>query len=280
LRKIAHISDLHFGRINELTLPALTTAIIRAKPDVVAVSGDLTQRARRKEFSAARRFIDTLPKPQIIVPGNHDVPLYDLISRWKKPLQNYRRFITSDLEPFYSDDEIAILGLNTARSLTFKNGRINAKQIAASSRLLGGTAENVTRVLVTHHPFDIAGQEGERDIVGRAAMAMSEFSRCRIDLILTGHRHTSHANDSSVRYRIAGYSALFIQAGTATSLRQRGERNAWNLIRIDGNRVSVDCFIWDAAQSDFTLFGTDVFTRNPGGWSRVKLGVVQHAPKQ
>jgi 3',5'-cyclic AMP phosphodiesterase CpdA len=280
LPTIAHISDLHFGRVDSLTLPPLAAAITRAKPDVVVVSGDLTQRARRSEFSAARRFLDTLPKPQIIVPGNHDVPLYDLISRWKRPLKNFRRYITSDLEPFYADDEIAVLGLNTARSLTFKNGRINARQVAASCRLLGGTAESVTRVLVTHHPFDIAEQNGRRDIVGRADMAMSEFARCRIDLILTGHFHVSRVGHSSARYRIAGYAALFIQAGTATSVRQRGELNAWNLIRIQGSEVAVDCLTWNAARGDFTLLRTDIFSRSPGGWSQVKPGeAVINAPE-
>jgi 3',5'-cyclic AMP phosphodiesterase CpdA len=280
LRTIAHISDLHFGRVDSLTLPPLVAAITGAKPDVVVVSGDLTQRARKSEFSAARQFLDKLPKPQIVVPGNHDVPLYDLISRWKRPFKNFRRYIANDLEPFYADDEIAVLGINTARSLTLKNGRINARQVAESCRLLGGTAETATRVLVTHHPFDI--QQGRRhDIVGRADMAMAGFARCRLDLILTGHLHVSHVRHSSARYRIAGYSALFIQAGTATSVRQRGELNAWNLIRINGGEVAVDCLTWNAARSDFAVFRTEIFTRGPQGWSESKAAkAVKNAPEQ
>jgi 3',5'-cyclic AMP phosphodiesterase CpdA len=270
LRIIAHISDLHFGRINSMTLPALTAAIGKAGPDVVVVSGDLTQRARRTEFAAARIFLDTLPKPQIIVPGNHDVPLYDLMSRWRSPLKRYRRYICNDLEPFFADGEIAVLGMNTARSLTFKNGRINAKQIAATCRLLGGTPPKTVRVLVTHHPFDMADPKSHSDIVGRAGTAMSQFARCRIDLILTGHLHLSQVSDSNTRYSIAGYSALFIQAGTATSLRQRGELNAWNLIRIDEHEVVVERWGWVAARADFVPMLTERFRRQPHGWSKAE----------
>jgi 3',5'-cyclic AMP phosphodiesterase CpdA len=223
---------LHFGRVDCATLPALTAAITDAKPDVVAVSGDLTQRARSREFGAARQFLDTLPAPQIVVPGNHDVPLYNILKRWKSPLTNYRRYIDDDLEPFYADDEIAILGINTARSLTFKNGRINAAQVRKTCERLGQQAAR-TKILVTHHPFDAPGAESDRDVVGRAKMAMSEFARCGIDVILTGHLHSSRITNSAIRYRSPGYAALFIQAGTATSVRQRGEVNAWNLIRVE-----------------------------------------------
>src|SRR5213076_1805038 len=86
-------------------------------------------RARTTEFQAARAFLDRLPEPQIIVPGNHDVPLHNVFTRFIGPLDKYRRYITGDVEPFYADDEIAVLGINTARSLTFKRGRINSTQI-------------------------------------------------------------------------------------------------------------------------------------------------------
>jgi 3',5'-cyclic AMP phosphodiesterase CpdA len=271
LRTIAHISDLHFGQVNSAILPALTAAITAAKPNLVAVSGDLTQRARAAEFSAARQFLETLPKPQIVVPGNHDVPLYDLISRWRTPFEKYRRYINEDLEPFFADDEIAVLGINTARSLTFKSGRINAKQIAKSCSSLGERAEEGSRILVTHHPFDVADHQGISDVVGRADMAMAEFARCRIDVILTGHLHSSRISSSGVRYRIPGYSALFIQAGTATSVRQRGELNAWNLIRIEKDRIAVDCLAWGAETARFAVLRTEHYRRTRDGWSEINI---------
>lgn len=250
-------------------MPALTAAIQGAKPDVVVVSGDLTQRARSREFAAAREFLETLPKPQIVVPGNHDVPLYNIFKRWWSPLHKYRRYINEDVEPFFVDDEIAILAINTARSLTFKNGRINALQVAKSCDRLNTSPQEVTRILVTHHPFDVDAKGSDSDIVGRAGMAMKEFARCRVDVILTGHLHLSRTTNSASRYDLAGYSALFIQAGTATSVRQRGELNAWNLIRVEKAAISVDCYIWDPVGKKFTLLKTDRFRRGANGWSKV-----------
>ena len=256
-------------------LPALTAAIRAAEPDVVAVSGDLTQRARSREFAAARVFLDTLPKPQIVVPGNHDVPLYNVLKRWWSPLKNYRQYINDDLEPFFADNEIAILGINTARSLTFKNGRINALQVAESCNRLSKGPQEGTRILVTHHPFDVDAKGTHSDIVGRADMAMAEFARCQVDVILTGHLHLSRISDSASRYNMAGYSVLFIQAGTATSVRQRGELNAWNLIRLEKGSVSVDCYIWDAAGERFKVLRTDKFQRDAGGWSQVHIAAAE-----
>ena len=255
--------------MNSAILPALTAAITAAKPDVVAISGDLTQRARAAEFLAARQFLDTLPKPQIVVPGNHDVPLHDLISRWRSPLEKYRRYINEDLEPFFADDEIAVLGINTARSLTIKNGRINAKQVAKSCSRMGERADGGTRILVTHHPFDVADHQETSDVVGRADMAMAEFARCRIDVILTGHLHTSRISSSGARYKIPGYSVLFIQAGTATSVRHRDELNAWNLIRIEKDRIAVDCLTWNEESGRFAVLRTEHYKRSLDGWSEV-----------
>jgi 3',5'-cyclic AMP phosphodiesterase CpdA len=267
LRTIAHISDLHFGRVDCATLPALTAAITKAKPDLVAVSGDLTQRARSREFVAARRFLETLPTPQIVVPGNHDIPLYNVFKRWLSPLRNYRRYISDDLEPFYADSEIAILGINTARSLTFKNGRINADQVAASCKRLTQLQQGGVRILVSHHPFDVMTAEDDSDIVGRAGMAMNAFAQCKVDVILTGHLHVSRISNSAGRYDLPGYSALFIQAGTATSVRQRGELNAWNLIRVEEGALSVDCYSWSKEAGNFTVLKTDRFIRGGAGWS-------------
>lgn len=267
MRRVAHLSDLHFGRVDNATLPALAASIAAAKPDVVVVSGDLTQRARTREFIAARHFLDTLPAPQIIVPGNHDVPLYDVISRSLSPLRKYRKFIASDLEPFYADDEIAMVGINTARSLTLKNGRINARQVASSCARLKACADEVTRILVTHHPFEGAGTGSGR--VGRAEMAMAGFADCRVDMILAGHLHASGISDSSVRYRIPGYAALLVQAGTATSSRRRDESNAWNLIRIARPDVSIDTMTFDADRALFAVSKTERFQFGPAGWSRL-----------
>ena len=151
MRTVVQISDLHFGRIDPRLPGPLADTIRRIAPDVVVVSGDLTQRARRAQFREAAEYLATLPKPQIVIPGNHDVPLYDVARRFLAPLTRFRRYIADEAFPTYIDDEIAVVGVNTARSLTFKGGRINARQAAEIQRRFDGLPERVTRIVVTHH---------------------------------------------------------------------------------------------------------------------------------
>ena len=269
MRTIAHLSDPHFGRVERVTVQALIATVTEAKPDIVVVSGDLTQRAKEREFQEARQFLEALPSPQIVVPGNHDVPLYNVLARALKPLRNYQRYISKDLEPFYSDDEIAIVGINTARSLTFKNGRVNRQQVARSCARLEACGENRTRVIVSHHPFDLPETRELHGLVGRARMAMAGFARCRVDLILSGHLHISHTSESAPRYKIPGHSALVIHAGTATSTRGRGELNSFNLIKVDRSSVAIQCLSWNRERSSFFISATGQFQRTPTGWSRI-----------
>jgi hypothetical protein len=128
MRTIVHLSDLHFGAINAHTIGALIEAVGALRPDVVAVSGDLTQRARVREFTRARAFLAELPSPQIVVPGNHDVPLHNVVARFWFQLSRYRRYITPDLEPFLMvGDDLAIAGLNTARGRSRADGSTKSR---------------------------------------------------------------------------------------------------------------------------------------------------------
>jgi 3',5'-cyclic AMP phosphodiesterase CpdA len=216
---------------------------------LLVVSGDLTQRARKKEFQAARQFLSTLPYPQLIVPGNHDVPLYNLWRRWLTPLDRYRRYIASDIEPSYVDDEIAVVGINTARSNTFKDGRINERQMRRS-------------LLHFELPEKVKG-----NLVGQARTAIAGFIDGRVDLILSGHLHGSSATDSTGRYGESDRSILLVQAGTATSTRRRGELNSFNFIRIDNGDINVDCMVWEASSDRFEPASSRKFRRTDAGWS-------------
>ncbi|HEY9399882.1 MAG TPA: metallophosphoesterase family protein [Luteimonas sp.] len=267
MRTIVHLSDLHFGRVDPALLDPLVAAVSAAQPDVVAVSGDLTQRARNAQFIQARRFLDRLPTPRIVVPGNHDIPLYDVVRRFASPLRRFRRHITVDSTPSFRDEEVAIVGINTARSLTFKNGRINAGQVAQVADCFSGLDPEVARVVVTHHPFDLPSHREETDLVGRATMAMRAFAQARVDLFLSGHLHQTHAGSTAARYRIEGHSALVVQAGTASSTRGRGEENSFNVIRIGRPEITVEVHRWDAATGAFAQAGASVYRRDDAGWS-------------
>jgi 3',5'-cyclic AMP phosphodiesterase CpdA len=202
------------------------------------------------------------------VPGNHDIALYNVASRFLAPLAKYRRYITADLAPEYVDDEIAVLGVNTARSLTFKDGRINREQIAGLRARLADLGER-TKIIVTHHPFDLPDSFDEDDLVDRAPLAMAMFSECGVDLLLAGHLHASHAGNSSARYQLPGYAALVVQAGTATSTRGRGEANSFNAIRLDGDRIAVMRYSWSEGEGAFELAGTECFARAADIWTPI-----------
>jgi 3',5'-cyclic AMP phosphodiesterase CpdA len=266
VRTLVHLSDLHFGHIDAALIAPLLATVTQLRPDVVIVSGDLTQRARTREFQAARAFLDALPKPQIIVPGNHDVPLYNLYGRFVRRLRKYQRYITADLEPFYADAQVAILGLNTARSLTFKGGRLNTQQIARIRERLCGDAPHLVKMLVTHHPFDVPTGYEDEDVVGRARLAMEMLAACEVDLLLAGHLHHSYLGLTAARYQLGGYAALIIQAGTATSTRGRGEANAFNVVRLDPPHLTVEHWFWQPSRSTFTPASPEHFWHTPQGW--------------
>ena len=267
MRTILHLSDLHFGRVNPSLLDPLISIVGEIRPDVVAVSGDLTQRARSHQFQQARSFLDALPKPQIVVPGNHDIPLHNVFARFLEPLTKYKRYITEDLQPVYEDEAVVIVGVNTARSLVFKGGRINEIQVGRLREKFCSLASGVVKIVVTHHPFDLPEGYDERDLVGRARMAMTGLAECGADLFLAGHLHVSHTGHTK-RYNIRGHSALVVQAGTATSTRERGEANSFNVLRIAYPAITVERFTWDFSKGSFAVSTVEHFEHTPEGWVR------------
>lgn len=268
MKTLVHLSDLHFGRTDPAVVTALAPLVHSLEPDVVVVSGDLTQRARPDEFRQARRFLDELPRPQIVVPGNHDVPLYNIFQRFMQPLNKYRRFITEDLSPFHEDSEIAVAGINTARSLTWKDGRINDEQMAALHSLFNPLDDSITKIVVTHHPFDLPEDNDSDDVVGRAERAMKTFRSSGADILLSGHLHLSHVGESSARWKLHGYAALVIQAGTATSTRGRGETNSFNVLRIEGDTVEIVRWGWQPRDGRFEEVHRETFTHDGERWRR------------
>ncbi|MGV3710303.1 MAG: metallophosphoesterase family protein [Gemmatimonas sp.] len=259
MRTLVQISDLHFGAILESTLEPLVAFLRELAPDLTIISGDLTQRATREQYLAARQYLGRLPQPQIVVPGNHDIPLYNVLRRFATPLDHYTRYIASDLDPTFLDDEIAVVAINSARSLTFKGGAISTTQRDHSARTFARATNGQVRIAVAHHPFDIpVGLSGVR-IVRGARKAVESFAASQVDLILTGHLHLIHRAPGSVFVR--DYKALMQGAGTATSTRARGESNSFFVFRIDSSRsddgaIRIETWSWNAARNGFELTDT------------------------
>jgi len=265
MRTIVHLSDVHFGRLDPGLVEPLVSTIQDIGPDLVALSGDLTQRARESQFHAARRFLDRLARPTLVVPGNHDVPLWNVAARFVTPLRRYKRHITRDLAPMHADDEMIVVGVNTARSLTWGEGRISLSQVDTIVRRLAAVPPSRLRIVVTHHPFDLPPGVGEQRLLGRAHMAMARLAEAGADLFLAGHLHISHITHSAERYRIAGHSALIVQAGTV-STRSRGEQPTFNVLRVERPRISVSRFAWDDVKSAFVEAAAGEYRHTSQGW--------------
>jgi len=264
---IVHLSDIHFGRVDSRLVAPLVRVIGTVTPDLVAVSGDLTQRARGREFRAARAFLDQLPHPLLVVPGNHDVPLYNLAARFLDPYGGYRRYIQEDLQPVFENADMIVVGLNSARAFPFHGGgRLNEVQVARAADRLRAAREDAIKVVVTHHPFELPDGRGTRDLIGRSDMAMRQLAAVGADVFLAGHLHVSHVGHSATRYRIAGHSALVVQAGTL-STRQRGELNTMNVLHLAPRRIEVERYRWNEAAQSFEITWTAAFRRTADGWA-------------
>ncbi len=267
MRTIAHLSDLHFGAADPDVAAAVIDCVARLAPDVVAVSGDLTQRARHVQFRRARAFLDALPRPQVVVPGNHDVPLYNILARFSDPLRGFHRHITIDRYPYFRDSEIAVVGADTTRSFTVEDGGLRSEDVRHLSDLLDETSESGVRVVVCHHPFDpLVGRRAHWTVPAPDARAVNMLITRGADIFLTGHRHFSAVGNTATRYGIQGQTAIVVEAGTATSLRRRGEKNSFNVLKVERDFVTVERLVWDATALDFGIIRRQEFTRSASGW--------------
>jgi 3',5'-cyclic AMP phosphodiesterase CpdA len=263
---IVHLSDIHFGRVDPRQVAPLVRTIQATAPDLVAVSGDLTQRARRDQFRQAREFLDRLAFPLLVVPGNHDVPLFNLAARFLDPYGGYRRYIQRDLEPAFENDRMIVVGLNSARAFPFHGGgRLNATQVARAAARLKAATQPI-KIVVTHHPFDLPDTHGDEHLIGRSDMAMRELAAVGADVFLAGHLHVSHVGRSAQRYQIAGHSALIVQAGTM-STRQRGETSTLNVLRVTPAQIGIERHSWDDGAQAFQPTWSGTFRRTAEGWS-------------
>lgn len=259
MRTVVQLSDLHFGTILDETITPLLDLLRKLRPDVTIVSGDLTQRAREQQFREARAFIEQLPQPRLVVPGNHDVPLYNIVRRFIAPLASYTKFITADLAPTYVDDEVAVVAINTARSFVVKGGHISDAQVAMATHAFGQLNNGQARIVVTHHPFDIPLGLSGVAIVRGAATAMHAFAESKVDLFMAGHLHLVHLASTS-RF-VPSYNAPIIGAGTATSTRARGEPNSFFEYRIERRLITAIVHTWQSDRGAFTVTSEHEFAR-------------------
>lgn len=268
MRTLVHLSDLHFGRIDPVLVDPLRRSINDLHPHLVAISGDFTQRARRSQFAAARDFLESIEAQTLVVPGNHDVPLFDVVERFAAPLSRYREYISTNLEPVYADEEMVVVGINTARSLTWGEGRINEQQVDLAIDRLSQAPPEALRIVVTHHPFDLPPGVEEKRLLGRSGMAMARLAKANADLFLSGHLHISHVSHAAERYKLDGRSALIVQAGTV-SRRGRGEQPSFNVLKLERPDIELTRYAWDDVAGRFVAHDAGCFRHETRGWNRI-----------
>ena len=241
---IAHVSDLHFGREDPAVVQGLVLDLKEQNPALIVVSGDLTQRARTAEFSAAKRFLAELPFPKLVVPGNHDIPLLHLWERFLYPFRRYNECISAPLNPFVDMPPFAIVGINTVVPRRWKEGRISSAEFSRVKEILKSVSRERINVLVMHHPL--------REALSRP-VNMKWFEELKIRIILSGHHHLESSAMVPLEGTMLGQTVTWIQAGTAVSVRHRGEANSYNLIRIDKNNLNVYARVWSGKRFELKI---------------------------
>lgn len=243
LMTIAHISDLHFGRIaHPGIVDALLAEVNDGEIDLVVLSGDLTQRARPREFEAAQALIQAFETSTLVVPGNHDVyPWWRPYRRLRTPLRRYRQYITDDLAPRFETETGAVLGLTSAYGATVKGGRVGPEDRAEIRSYFIEFDPSRFKVLVLHHHLTKIGSLGPHDVARQARKTLDAATDMGVSLILCGHLHISHIEPIEI---IPGERRLVIaSAGTATSNRWRGptgQTNFYNVITVEDDAFTIE----------------------------------------
>jgi 3',5'-cyclic AMP phosphodiesterase CpdA len=241
MKLVAHISDPHFGTQDKRVCRALVEELGELEPACVVVSGDLTQRGRRRQFRQAHRWLESLGLPYLTVPGNHDIPLYDVFTRFLRPRERYLTYINDDLTPCFADDTLVIAGIDTTKSFTTKHGKVTREAI---DQVLADLArfQGRWRILVAHHPF-IVPPDSPEPVVEGADEVLPLLEAAGVDLILTGHLHLPHSAG-----RNEHHSIVHVQAGTCISTRTRGEPNGYNQLRFEEDEVTIVHRQWEGAR--------------------------------
>lgn len=255
MRRLLQISDVHFGRPHRPEIAAgVLRLIAQREPDLVVVAGDLTQRAKPREFAQVRQWIDSMAVPTLAVPGNHDVPMYRFWERLFSPYGAYRKHFSANLEPVIEDDELFVIGINSAFNWTVQGGRVTPRRIRNLERQLAAAPEGKTIVAVVHHDLIPPPRFGSQQVAVNAASLVRVLASGGVRLVLSGHEHQSYCALAESYYPGVGATMVVAHSGTMTSDRGRGcerDRNTGFWIEIDAGWVRLVTLEWDRDRGEF-----------------------------
>lgn len=273
LSTIFHCSDLHFGHpaVPE-QYEAIEALIQERRYDVVAISGDVSQRARSGEFQRAREFIRQAQKvsPLIVVPGNHDVAWWYAplgMGNSDRMLANYRAYISQELEPVLRVAGVTLVGLNTSQGVTRHTltwnlrdigiiGQLTREQIERAREEFDHSRADDARVIVMHHN-PVKGELSQRHGLKNTQRILGAFAEMRVDLVLCGHDHQEavHFIEHTKRGTIISTS------GTISNRSRGGRPGSVNSIRITDTQIEVSTLVWSADARNFVAGPVKSFPR-------------------
>jgi 3',5'-cyclic AMP phosphodiesterase CpdA len=256
---LLQVSDTHFGTERAEVVEALVALAAEARPDVVVLSGDITQRARRAQFDAARRLVERLAVPLVAIPGNHDIPLFNLFARAFSPYGGYERAFGAELEPSYEAHDLLVLAVNTTRAWRHKHGEVSAAQVERVAQRLRQCPPHKLRMVVTHQPLHVPAGTDEDNLLRGHAAAARAWAQAGADLVMGGHIHLPFVRLANERVADLARPLWVVQAGTAVSRRVRrgAPANSVNLLRYDRTADPGACLVerldFDAARAGFAV---------------------------
>jgi 3',5'-cyclic AMP phosphodiesterase CpdA len=261
LSVILHLSDTHFGTEKSEVTAALLQLAQEVRPDIAILSGDVTQRARRDQFAAARRFIDALAAPvKLVIPGNHDIPLFNIFARVFNPYGNYRRVFGHALEPQFANHDVLVIGVNATRPWRHADGEVSAKQMERVSQQLQRASPSQLRIVAVHQPVFVERESDKENLLHGHRQAIKAWADAGADIILSGHIHLAYMRNLGEAFPDVTRSLWTLSAGTAVSSRIReGKPNSVNLIRYDEGQsrsCQVERWDFDTASSRFIVAET------------------------
>lgn len=253
---LLQISDTHFGTERPHVVQALLELNAKCRPDVVVLSGDITQRARRTQFAAARRFMTQLQAPHsIVLPGNHDIPLCNLFARVFTPYANFNREFGGDLNPVLDTPALLVIGVNTTRAARHTDGEVSAAQIERVAQRLQRASQQQLRIVVTHQPVLVIRDSDIKNLLHGHAAAIQAWSGAGADIVMGGHIHLPYVRPLADRFADLPRRLWAVQAGTAISCRVRSSTpNSVNVVRHElapTNVCSVEKWDFDSATGKF-----------------------------